>query len=189
MDPNVNLAPRTQPGYRPWPWLAWFVAGALAFVAYQASVQLTLQRQILSGATQLAATVTESKRVSAAMNVQLGDLQNLATATGKLADQVGEVRQINGQIRTSMEELKGTVGGIQSAASSLVGSAGEAASLLKEIEAESSALDGVMAETGALSGQVTTDLQGLVKLQQYVTVDLAAMVRKTAILDRLTGGR
>ncbi|HLO04407.1 MAG TPA: hypothetical protein VK191_14955 [Symbiobacteriaceae bacterium] len=189
MDPNVNLAPRVAPGYRPWPWLPWFVAGALAFVAYQAAAQLTLQRQILGGATHLATTVDESKRVSAAMNLQLADLKNLAGATERLAVQVDGVRQINGQIRVSLEELGGSVGGIQAAAHSLAGSAGEAAVLLKEIEAESAALDGVMAETGSLSGQVTTDLQALVKLQRYVTVDLAAMVRKTAILERLTGGR
>lgn len=187
MDPNVQ--PVTTPGYRPWPWLPWFVAGALAFVAYQASAQLTLQRQILSGATQLAETVAESKQVTKEMNLQLADLEKLAGATGELAAQVGEVRQINGAIRVNLEGLGGTVGGIQAAANSLVGSAGEAAALLKEIESESAALDGVMAETGTISTQVTTDLQDLVKLQEYVTVDLAAMVRKTAILERLTGGR
>lgn len=176
-------------GYRPWPWLPWFVAGALAFIAYQTSAQLSLQREILAGANELAATVTESKRVSAAMNLQLADLQRLATATERLAGQVSGVRQTNGQIRASLAELSGTVGSIQVATSSLSGSTREAAALLKEIEVESAALDGVMAESARISGQVTVDLQALVKLQSLVTADLASMVHKTTILDRLTGGR
>jgi hypothetical protein len=185
----LQPTPAVSTGYRPWPWLPWFVAGALAFVAYQASAQLALQRQILHGATQLAETVSESKRASAAMNRQLGDLKRLAGATEQLAKQVAGVRQTNGQIRVSLEGLGGTVSGIQTATHSLAVSAGEAAALLKEIEADSAALDAAMAETGTISGQVTKDLQVLVGLQEQVTVDLAAMVRKTTILDRLTGGR
>jgi chromosome segregation ATPase len=168
--------------------LPWFVAGALAFVAYEASAQLTLQRQILGGAQQLASTVAESKQVTAAMNLQLADLKRLAGATEKLSVQVGGVRQTNGQIRASLEELSGTIGTIQAATTSLAGSTGEAATLLKEIEAESAALDGVMAETSSLSSQVTVDLQSLVKLQQFVTVDLDTIVQKTKLLERLSGG-
>lgn len=186
---SVQSTLRPAAGYRPWPWLPWFVAAAFAFTAYQASQQLTLQRQILAGANDLAGTVTESKQVTAAMNLQLGDLKLLAGATGRLATQVSGVRQTNGQIRVNLTEIGKTVGSIQTATTSLAGSAGEAAQLLKEIAAESAALDRVMAETGTLSGQVTVDLQSLVSLQDQVNVDLASMVRKTGILDKVTGGR